>query len=348
MRYIIGGQIGYDNLSIKKSNILEKKQIISNGRSALYLILNKIKKRINTVYIPSYLCESIIQPIKEIGLKYKFYKIRKKFNFELPHKKNSAVIFLNYFGINNKKTKNIRNNTKDNIYYIKDCTHDIFSKKRNFKNFNKKDIFRFASIKKYIPFPVGAITNIDNLKLGNQNKSDNSIIEKFFKTLKDRNKYFASPQKKIDLKFEYKLLRKQSNFKKYENKKILKNNISNQIKNKIIKYDLNKILKARDKNFIFYKKNFNKKIKIISKNNCYPLNITILLKKNEKKKVIELIKKHRIFATTLWPLPKQIKTKKFKYSDILSNRLISIPIDHRYNKKDIEFVISIIHKALKL
>ena len=56
------------------------------------------------------------------------------------------------------------------------------------------------------------------------------------------------------------------------------------IENKIIKYDLNKILKVRDENLIFYKKNFNKKIKIISKNNCFPLNITILLKKNEKKK----------------------------------------------------------------
>ena len=41
-------------------------------------------------------------------------------------------------------------------------------KKHDFKDFNKNNIYRFASIKKYVPFPV--ITNRDNLKLGKENK----------------------------------------------------------------------------------------------------------------------------------------------------------------------------------
>ena len=45
MRHIIGGQIGYDNNLIKQSNFLKKKQILSNGRSALYIILKEIKKK---------------------------------------------------------------------------------------------------------------------------------------------------------------------------------------------------------------------------------------------------------------------------------------------------------------
>ena len=167
MRHIIGGQIGYDKNLTKQSNILKKKQILSNGRSALYFILKGIKKKIKLVYLPSYLCESILQPIKELNLNYKFYKVEKNFNFKLPYKKNSAMIFLNYFGIENKELKNIKNNPKYNIFYIKDCTHDIFNKKHDLNDFNKKDIFRFASIKKYIPFPVGAITNQDNLNMLN-------------------------------------------------------------------------------------------------------------------------------------------------------------------------------------
>ena len=255
---------------------------------------------------------------------------------------------MNYFGKKNQNLKKIKNNTKYNIFYIKDCTHDIFNKKHDFKDFNNNDIYRFASIKKYIPFPVGAITNNDNFYLGIENKKDNLIFKNFFKVLKERNKYFSFQKKKIDLKFENDILNKQSSFKKFENSKILKNKFSLFIKRKILKYDLESILKKRDKNFIYLKKKLNKKIRVVSRNYSYPLNFTILLSRNEKKKILELLKKNRIFPSTLWPMPKQVDVKKFKYSYELSDSLISLPIDHRYKKKDIEFMISIIHKALKL
>ena len=50
---------------------------------------------------------------------------------------------------------------KKNIFFIEDCTHNIFNKDVNLKYFNNKKIFKFASIKKYLPFPVGAINNIE-------------------------------------------------------------------------------------------------------------------------------------------------------------------------------------------
>ena len=73
MRNIIGGQIGYDNLIKKKLNLLKNNKIYPNGRSALYFILKEIKNKINKIYVPFYLCESILQPIKELNLKYEFY-----------------------------------------------------------------------------------------------------------------------------------------------------------------------------------------------------------------------------------------------------------------------------------
>ena len=66
MRNIIGGQIGYDNLLIKKKNILKNKQILFNGRSALHLILEMIKKKIEIIYLPNYICKSILQSVKKV------------------------------------------------------------------------------------------------------------------------------------------------------------------------------------------------------------------------------------------------------------------------------------------
>lgn len=348
MRNIIGGQIGYDNLLIKKKNILKNKQILFNGRSALHLILEMIKKKIEIIYLPNYICKSILQSVKKTGLNYKFYNIKKNFRFNFPKKKNSAVIILNYFGIYNDKVEKLKNNYSKNIFYIKDCTHDIFSKENSFKSFNKKNIYKFASIKKYIPFPVGAITNIDKICLKSQNKKFNLIINNFFKILIKRNIYFSYPNKEINFKREFELLKKQDEFKNFENKNLIDNDFCTSIKNKIYKYNLKKILKKRDENFKYLKNLLNRKIKIVSQNSSFPLNMTILLKKDQKRKIVEILKKKRIISSTLWPLPNEIKSKKSIYSNKITEKILSLPVDHRYNKKDIEFMASIIHKSLKL
>jgi len=348
MRKIIGGQIGYDNIIYKKFNILKNQQILANGRSALYFILKNIENKISTVYVPNYLCESILQPIRELGIKYKFYKIKKEFNFKLPFKNNSAVIFLNYFGRDTKKYQHLKNDYKKNIYYIKDCTHDVFNKSNNFKEFQKNNIFKFASIKKYIPFPIGAITNTQNIKLDSTDKKKNVILYNFANLLKTRGKYFSIPKKNIDIVLEKKMLKSQANYKLFESKKIFTNKVPIIIKNKLLKYNLKKILNKRNNNFLYLKKKLSKKIKVVSINKNFPLNFTIMLRKKQKDKLVSTLGNYRIFATTLWPLPNEINLKKNRYSHTLSSRLLSLPIDHRYNKKDIDFMLSIIHKTLKL
>lgn len=348
MRNIIGGQIGYDNLIKKKLNLLKNNKIYPNGRSALYFILKEIKNKINKIYVPFYLCESILQPIKELNLKYEFYNIQKNFNYKLPNRSNSATIFLNYFGRENKGTKKLKNNLKKNIFYIQDCTHSVFQKSQNLTSFNKKNIFRFASIKKYTPFPLGAISNIDKINLRKNTYREKIIFKNIFETLKKRNKYFSKVDGKINYNFERKLLNQQNNFKLYECKKIFKSKIPLNIKKKILHYDLNTILNKRDKNFSIFKKKLNKRIKIISKNKNYPLNFTILTSKTEKIKIINYANKYRIFPSTLWPLPAQLKKMNYDFPKNLNSRILSFPIDHRYKKKDIEFMVSIIHKALKL
>lgn len=348
MRNIIGGQIGYDNFIKKKLNFLKNNKIYPNGRSALYFILKEIKNRINKIYVPFYLCESILQPIKELNLKYEFYNIKKNFSYNLPNKNNSAIIFIDYFGRENKKTKKLKNNFKKNIFYIQDCTHTVFQKSQNLGNFNKKNIFRFASIKKYIPFPLGAISNIDKISLRKNTYKEKIIFNNIFETLKKRNKYFLKINDKIDCNFEKKILKQQNKFKLYECKKIFKSEIPLDIKKKILHYDLNTILDKRDKNFSIFKKKLNKKIKIISKNKNYPLNFTILTSKVEKIKIINYANKFRIFPSTLWPLPAEIRKMNYDFPKNLNSRILSFPIDHRYKKKDIEFIVSIIHKALRL
>jgi len=345
MKKYIGGQLGYDNLISPKSNLLKNTQLFTNGRSALFFILKNIKSKINKVYVPSYLCESILQPIKKLGIKFIFYEIRNNLNFKIPKEKKSAIIILNYFGLENRSVENISNDYKKNIYYIYDCTHNIFNKYDNFKVFNKKNIFRFASIRKYIPFPVGAICNLDYVNLKKIKKKNKKILKKFNKLI-DRNKYFNNSKKNIF--YENQLLNEQDRYKLYENRTIFKNKLPEDIENKIKKYNLKRILFIRNNNYNFLKKKLEKKVKIVSKNTCYPLYLTIFLIKDNKKKVFNYLSKQGIFSVNLWPIPKEVNRNNFKYTFALNKMLISFPIDHRYNLKDMEYMASNILKSLKL
>ena len=189
---------------------------------------------------------------------------------------------------------------------------------------------------------------INKICLKSQNKKFNLIINNFFKILIKRNIYFSYPNKEINFKREFELLKKQDEFKNFENKNLIDNDFCTSIKNKIYKYNLKKILKKRDENFKYLKNLLNRKIKIVSQNSSFPLNMTILLKKDQKRKIVEILKKKRIISSTLWPLPNEIKSKKSIYSNKITEKILSLPVDHRYNKKDIEFMASIIHKSLKL
>lgn len=341
----IGGQLGYDNLILAKSNLLKNTQIYTNGRSALFFILKNIKSKINKVYVPSYLCESILQPIKKLGIKFIFYEIRNNFNFKIPKENNSAIIILNYFGLENKKVENISNNYKKNIYYIYDCTHNIFNKYDDIKGFNKKNIFRYASIRKYIPFSVGAICNLDYINL-KKIKNNNVKILNMFNTLIDRNKYFNNSKKNIY--YENQLLNKQDRYRLFENRTIFKSKLPENIEKKIKKYNLKRILFIRNNNYNFLKKKLQKKVKIISKNICFPLYLTIFLIKDNKEKVFNYLAKQGIFAVNLWPIPKEVNRNNFKYPFALNKMLISFPVDHRYNVKDMEYMSSNILKSLEL
>ena len=80
----------------------------SSGRAALYQILKFLKheKGILHVLLPDYLCSSVLAPINDLGLEYSFYPIDEKLElkeseFYKLYTKNTAVLLINYFGLQN-------------------------------------------------------------------------------------------------------------------------------------------------------------------------------------------------------------------------------------------------------
>ena len=112
------------------------------------------------------------------------------------------------------------NNFKKNIFFIEDCTHNIFNKDFNLKYFNNKKIFKFASIKKYLPFPVGAINNIEKIKLNKLENKEETLIKEVFEIFK-KDILISQKRKSKNLKLERHFLKIQNKYKQIENKKIM-------------------------------------------------------------------------------------------------------------------------------
>ena len=73
-----------------------------NARSALYLLLRAIGPR--TVWVPSYLCDTLLLPIKATGATCRFYGLSDRLQLESEQwlaeiRGGDVVIFIDYFGL---------------------------------------------------------------------------------------------------------------------------------------------------------------------------------------------------------------------------------------------------------
>lgn len=99
---VIGGEFEID-LSRKGSFAeLPDTYCYASGRSALYHILRSVK--VKCVWLPDYLCISVVEAVKKSGIKYLFYELDNNLDpkFEtLAPDEYDAVLLIDYFGLKN-------------------------------------------------------------------------------------------------------------------------------------------------------------------------------------------------------------------------------------------------------
>lgn len=126
---------------------------LNAGRYALEYILKARKYR--KIYIPYYICDSVLQPILRQGVKYEFYHINEQLEpaIELNPKDDEVVLYVNYFGLKNHYAK-----TFCHVYpnTILDQTQAFYSEQGN-KNEDKSiQCDTFYSCRKFFGVPDGA------------------------------------------------------------------------------------------------------------------------------------------------------------------------------------------------
>lgn len=102
---------GYNQLSLTDLNTVlhPEAYCFQSARAALYAYLNETKVKV--IYLPNYICDSIIPAIKALHIQIEFYEINAKLEPEINinnlDKSNSKILIINYFGLLDEKINKI-------------------------------------------------------------------------------------------------------------------------------------------------------------------------------------------------------------------------------------------------
>ena len=94
---------GYFELELSQKEEYHKEAIKLNSASNCFKYILETQN-ISKVYIPNYICDSIVVPLVDLKIEYEFYNIDSKFEIilDIKLKKNEKVFYVNYFGLKNK------------------------------------------------------------------------------------------------------------------------------------------------------------------------------------------------------------------------------------------------------
>ncbi len=134
----------------------------ASGRTALYQILKSIKLTIFKVWLPDWLCESMIDAVKESCIDYGFYPLGSNLRMDVksfveknrPVSEHDVILLVNYFGlvVVNQTIAELRDIKVESII-IEDDVQALFS----FLNNDHTADYCFTSLRKSIAAPDGGL-----------------------------------------------------------------------------------------------------------------------------------------------------------------------------------------------
>jgi hypothetical protein len=291
-------------------------------RSCLLFVIGQRKYK--KIYLPFYLCSSIKDILYKYHVLYDFYFIDREwrpiFNKEL--KKDECLFFVNYLG---------QFSNDELLFYQKKYINIFIDNTQSFFQKPAEGIDTAYSCRKYfgvadgayLSTPLNAKDDYNQLPLYISHDKMFHIVGRFEISAADYYNTFIENEK----------MQRGCPIKRMSS---LSQNILKGI-------DYQWIIDRRIQNIVFMENELNGWNEIKVKNHAglffYPLlmhNGNII-----KKKLIE----NKIYVPTLWPnVLNDVNAKNFEY--YFADNMVFLPIDHRYNINDMEYVINI-YKEIK-
>jgi dTDP-4-amino-4,6-dideoxygalactose transaminase len=354
MKYI-GGEIELENATTEISannnkQALKKFKLYSSGRTAIKYILKSLDPNF-PILVPSFLCESILQPLKEAGIAYKFYAIKKDLTIDLDHLRElmsssrfSALYFIHFFGfVSDPSTLAEIKRLDENLVLIEDCTHLTFIP-RLVTEFRFMGDISYGSLRKTLPISDGAFIYSNKYSaIEEPTKEDDDFSRLKLLGKKLRWLYLNQLENKHLESVYLDLLQ-------MAEERISTETPDSKISNKAItvleNLDFEKVYQKRRENYqsLLCKLSNDilvKKIGYVLKSFSefdMPYMLPFYVNNGQRNRLRHQLRGNGVFTAIIWELPQEINPDLFKESIRLSDNILCFPIDQRYSKDDIEHV----------
>jgi hypothetical protein len=307
---------GYFELELRKGEEYHKNAIrLNSGRNAFEYIL--YAKGYKKVYIPYFTCDVMLDPINKLKLNYEFYHINPQFEpiFDFNKiNKNDVFVYTNYFGIKRKAVEKLS----------KMCSNLIIDNTQAFFEKPLPGIDTFYSARKFFGVPDGAYLYTDKL-LQIKLSYDKSSVR------------FSHLIKRIEDGAEAGYQDFKTNDNSLEGQSIKLMSALTQAL--LCNVDYNEVIKVRKNNFLslFEHLNNSNELKIPKDKSFAPM-VYPYLAANGKNLKQNLIQKG-IFVATYWPnVLDWCDSSQIEYK--MAAEIIYLPIDQRYCKTEMDFIVS--------
>lgn len=327
-------------------------QLVGSGRSGvkqiLLNVLNKKHKYNQEFLLPSYLCPSIVQAYKELGLNILYYNVNGDLSIDLEdlnskiNERTKAVYFINYFGVlqPTRVISFLLDLKSKGITVIEDITHNYFSKRHDIGD------YLVGSLRKWGPLPLGGIVVIkkDAVNFNTYyEKSINTFQIKQLKSFGQQLKYLYLNEIEVEeLKNTYLRIFNISNEALYSSADITP--MDELSLNIFRRMEISKLKQQRRNNYQFLYDRLQglNDINILLGNiedNITPLGFHITLENRDEFR--RYLIKNNVYASVHWELPDEVQTQ-YNVPKEISKKILTIPCDQRYCEEDMEMVVDLI------
>ena len=344
-KQIIGGMFGFPERVSEKFNIdlerwcflKESNLFLINARSGIKILIDLLKP--TNIWMPSYLCPTMIHAVDENITKLKFYEV--DYNLQIADKSwtkkikpNDIVVFIDYFGF--PFDLNVATQVKKHGgWIIEDACQALLS-----KHVGQNSDFVLFSPRKFIGIPDGGILvsrcdiKFDNVDL---EPAPTSWRFKMLEAAIDRREFDHYGGKRN----WYKLFRKadiEVPCGYYTMSELSRELLFNS-------FNYSEISKRRIENYLFLLQEL-KNIALFPElpKGIVPLGFPI--RHVDRDQIRESLFKEQIYPPIHWALNHAIP-EYFNKSHNLANHIMTLPSDQRYNHEDMCRIVNIVQKELE-
>lgn len=316
----------------------EKAVYTDSGRSAIRLLLPQLKKR--KILMPAYICKSVIDCFHD-DFVIEFYQLDDKLQINLEDLKLklnqdvSVVYVMHYFGMLQGKEQltYIMEQKKEYGYVIiEDTTHCLLTVKKTIGD------FQVCSLRKWFPIPDGGVLYGNHLKDHYQLKEEKDDAGKVTEAMILKNLYIKEG---IDCNNAYRKIFMNAERKLDDQKEIYHLSTFSEVLLECI--NTKQICERRKNNWNYlYGKLAGTGIVPmfhIEAEYFIPFAFPVLVENRDDFRAYLI--KNQVYCAIHWEMETE-QQKGIKENIRLSEHILSLPIDQRYTKEHMEYLVETI------